>query len=198
MVESAANSQEDYLIDGLSFKLKPGASYVNERRSVTYHPQGSNIYSTYGTKLIKLLITGDNWLDPSTFRVLFDVVNRDPTAGKELRLIGGAHSFFKRMRILCNGAIVEDIDDYNRVSEMFSILTAADTRQNVAAEAFGKLFNLKDYEAGLVNCRNYRGIPSGDFQTLMFKPLSGLFNQPKMIPLRYCPITIELELCTND
>ena len=44
MVEAAANSQEDYLIDGLSFKLKPGASYVNDRRSVTYHPQGSNIY----------------------------------------------------------------------------------------------------------------------------------------------------------
>ena len=165
MVESAANSQEDYLIDGLSFKLKPGASYVNDRRSVTYHPQGSNIYTTYGTKLIKLLITGDNWLDPSTFRVLFDVVNKDTTAGKELRIIGGAHSFFKRMRILCNGAIVEDIDDYNRVSEMFSILTASDTRQNVAAEAFGKLFSIKDYEDGLVNSKNYHGIKAGDFQT---------------------------------
>ena len=47
MVESAANSQEDYLIDGLSFKLKPGASYVNERRSVTYHPQGSYIFDVW-------------------------------------------------------------------------------------------------------------------------------------------------------
>ena len=31
----------------------------------------------------------------------------------------------------------------------------------------------------------------------MFKPLSGILNQPKMIPLRYCPITIELELVNN-
>ena len=52
MVEAAANSQEYYLIDGLSFKLKPGASYINERKSVTFHPQGSNVYSPNGTKLI--------------------------------------------------------------------------------------------------------------------------------------------------
>ena len=55
MVEATANSIEDFLVDGLSFKLKKGASYINERKSVTYHPSGSNIYSTTGTKLIKLL-----------------------------------------------------------------------------------------------------------------------------------------------
>ena len=114
MVEATANSIEDVLVDALSFKLKPGASYVNERKSVTFHPQGSNIYSTNGTKLIKLLVTSGNWLDPSTFRVMFDVVNMDSTPTKELRVISGAHSFFKRMRILCNGQVVEDVDDYNR------------------------------------------------------------------------------------
>ena len=55
-MEGTANSVEDRLIDGLSFKHKPGASYVTERKSVTYHPQGSNIYSTNGTKLIKILL----------------------------------------------------------------------------------------------------------------------------------------------
>ena len=34
MVESHANATEDYLIDGLSFKMNPGASYVTNRRSV--------------------------------------------------------------------------------------------------------------------------------------------------------------------
>ena len=106
MVEATANSIEDVLVDALSFKLKPGASYVNERKSVTFHPQGSNIYSTTGTKLIKLLVTSDNWLDPSTFRVMFDVVNMDATPTKELRVISGAHLFFKRMRILCNGSVL--------------------------------------------------------------------------------------------
>ena len=50
-MEGVANTVEDRLVDGLSFQLKPGASYITERKSVTYHPQGSNIYSTNGTKL---------------------------------------------------------------------------------------------------------------------------------------------------
>ncbi len=67
MVEAIANGIEDQLIDGLSFKMNPGASYVIDRRSVTFHPQRSNIYRpTSGTKLIRILLTGDNWLDPST------------------------------------------------------------------------------------------------------------------------------------
>ena len=197
MVEAAANSTEDYLIDGLSFKLKPGASYINERKSVTYHPQGSNVYSPNGKKLIKLLITGDNWLDPSTFRVMFDLVNTDTVAKHELRTIGQPHSFFKRMRILCNGQICEDIDDYNRVSEMFSLLTSPHSRKNVAAEGFGQNFDIRDHTNDVNSSNNYRGIAPGDFQTVLFKPLSGIFNQPKMIPLRYCPITIELELVSD-
>ena len=49
-VEAMANGVEDQLIDGLSFKMQPGASYVIERKSVTYHPQGSNVYTpTAGT-----------------------------------------------------------------------------------------------------------------------------------------------------
>ena len=76
MVEAMANSVEDYLIDGLSFKMKGGASYITDRRSVTFHPSGSNIYKPTGwTKLIKLNITGDSWLDPSTCRIMFDLRN---------------------------------------------------------------------------------------------------------------------------
>lgn len=74
MVEAVANGVEDKLVDGLSFKLAPGASYVQDRRSVTFHPQGSNIYSpVQGTRMIKFLLSGDNWMDPSTFRIAFDL-----------------------------------------------------------------------------------------------------------------------------
>ena len=37
-MESHAQSVEDYLIEGLSFKLSPGASYVTNRRSVGFFP----------------------------------------------------------------------------------------------------------------------------------------------------------------
>ena len=40
-MESVANSVEDYLVDGLSFQLEQGASYVVNRRSCTFFPSGS-------------------------------------------------------------------------------------------------------------------------------------------------------------
>ncbi len=107
MVEAIANGIENKLIDGLSFKLHPGASYVTDRRSVTYHPQGSNIYKpSAGTKLIRILLTGDNWLDPSTLRVQV-TINNDETVTKNLFVLGGPHCFFRCMRILCSGQLTE-------------------------------------------------------------------------------------------
>ena len=189
MVEQIANGVEDKLIDGLSFKLHPGASYVTDRRSVTYHPQGSNIYKpSAGTKLIRILLTGDNWLDPSTLRVQF-TINNDETVTKNLYVLGGPHCFFRRMRILCAGQLVEDIDQYNRIHEMMSILTASESRGNNATEALGYNWDCdyvgKDYNTPI---KPAQGL------TVLFKPLSGLLNQNKMIPIRYAPITIELEL----
>ena len=80
MVEVIANSLEDTFIDGLSFKLAKAASYITSRRSCTYHPQCANIYTPQnGTKLIKISINGSDWLDPSTFRIMFDLYNTTPT-----------------------------------------------------------------------------------------------------------------------
>ena len=53
-MESHAQATEDYLIEGLSFKLAPGASYVTNRRSVTFYPQGGNSYAPKGVKVFKL------------------------------------------------------------------------------------------------------------------------------------------------
>ena len=115
---------------------------MTDRRSVTYHPQGSNIYKPgAGTKLIRILLTGDSWLDPSTFRVMFDLNNDETTATKALRPLGGPWTFFRRMRVLCAGQLVEDIMDYNRIHEMIHMKIASESRQNDAAEAFGNLWN---------------------------------------------------------
>ena len=94
-MEAISNGIEDKLIDSLQFKLKEGASYIND--SVTFYPQGSNIYKSSsggGTKVIKIMLTGNSWLDPSTFRVMFDVRNNDPDVTHELRPIGGPCFFF--------------------------------------------------------------------------------------------------------
>ena len=118
-MESHAQSVEDYLIDGLSFKLTPGASYITSRRSVTFFPTGGNANSPNGVKVIKVQLNGDGWLDPSTVRFGYTLQNLDTANNHQLRTLSGPGSFFRRMRITCGGDVVEDIDNYARTNEMF-------------------------------------------------------------------------------
>ena len=143
MVDAMVNSVKDYLIDGLSFKLSPGASYVTDRRSVSYWTAGSNIYSPgAGTRVARINLTGDGWLDPSTVRILYTLVNTatgetaEAQANKILRPISGPWSFFRRARCLVGGAIIDDVDHYNRVHEMLHILTSEANRDNDNVEGF--------------------------------------------------------------
>lgn len=195
MVESYANSVEDKLVDGLSFKLTEGASYINERKSVTFHPQGSNIYKPgAGTKLIKIALTGQDWLDPTTFRVMFDVVNN--TSNKRLLPVSGPWGFFRRVRLLAGGQLIEDIDYYNRVHEMMEILTASDSRINELVEGFG--YTVKEHGSNRIieHTNNISGVY--DRLTVAFKPLCGLLNQSKFIPLTYVQsLSLELEIVDN-
>ena len=50
-MEAISNGVEDYLIDGLSFKLPPGSSYITDRRKVTYWASGSNTYLSLKVEL---------------------------------------------------------------------------------------------------------------------------------------------------
>ena len=70
-MEHHAQSTDDALIGGLSYKLKPRASYVTNRRSVSYFASGGNTYSPNGVEVMEFNHTGCQWLDPSTFRVAF-------------------------------------------------------------------------------------------------------------------------------
>ena len=72
-----ARSIGDALICGLGTKLKPGASYVTNRRSVSYFASGGNTYSPNGVNVMEFNLTGDQWLDPSTFRVTFQLINNN-------------------------------------------------------------------------------------------------------------------------
>ena len=72
-MEHHAQSVGDALIGGLSYKLKAGASYVTNRRSVSYFAQGGNDYKPSGVRVMKFHLTGDQWMDPSTFRAAFQL-----------------------------------------------------------------------------------------------------------------------------
>jgi hypothetical protein len=193
MVDSMANSVEDYLIDGLSFKLQPGASYVSDRRSVNFFAAGSNVYtSSSGARVIRINLTGDGWLDPQTVRVSYTLVNNDATANHVLRPITGGWGFFRRARSLVGGAIIDDVDYYNRVHEMMHILTSKANRDNDDIEGFNTRWDADDWYNS--DYTNYTGLAPNTKKRISFKPLLGICNQPKYIPLSFAPITMEFEL----
>ena len=138
MVEAMANSVEYYLIDGLSFKLSPGASYVTNRRNASFYSSGAQEYiSNQGARVVRITINGDGWLDPSTVRLLMTVNNKDATANHTLRLISPPWSFFRRSRLLYAGQVCEDLDNYGRTHELFHVLTSKSNRENDDVQGFG-------------------------------------------------------------
>ncbi len=82
-------------------------------------------------------MTGDGWVDPSTIRVMFDLNNVTTTAGKFLRNVGGPWSYFRRMRLMAGGTVIEDIDNYARTHQQFHALVSPTQRQNDTIEGFG-------------------------------------------------------------
>ena len=185
-MESISNGVEDYLIEGLSFKLPPGSSYITDRRKCTYWASGSNIYKPLtGTKVVKFLINGEdgNWLDPSTLRIQFTLQNNS-TAGKFVRPLGGPHLFFRRVRIMVQNQLAEDILDYNRFHEMMFSLMPDNVRDNVDAEGFGYRWDdVQNKFIAAYTTDTLPGIASGASQTVCFKLMTGLTSQSKLIPI---------------
>ena len=191
-MEAHANGVDDILVDSLSFKLKNSAKYVVDRRSVSFHPSGSNVYKpNSGTKVLKMVLTGDSWLVPDSVRLMFTLSNNGD-GDKRSRTLSGPHSFWRRMRVLCGGQVVEDFD-YARTHEMLSLLHSSENRDDDDVEGFGQRYD-DAANAGAAAAHTLPGIAAGESRKVSFKLLSGLFNQKKWLPIRYCPITIELEL----
>ena len=118
-------SAEDILIDNLSFKLNKGASYINERRSVSFFPCGSNIYTpSSGQRVLKRALNAEDnsWLDSQSVMVYFTVENTDSSDNKRLRPLSPAYSFFRRVRLIAGNQLVDDTDYYNRSHHMMSCL----------------------------------------------------------------------------
>ena len=132
------------LTGGSNYQLKPGASYVTNRRSVSYFASGSNQYSPNSVEVMKFSLAGDQWLDPSTFRVMFPLNNAgnvdaaEGTATKTLEpLSWNPAVFFRRARIIAGGVVVEDIDNFNRLPLMLSALKTEEEQNCTASEGFG-------------------------------------------------------------
>ena len=170
-MEHHAQSIDDALIGGLSCKLKAGASYVTNRRSVSYFASGGNTYSPNGDKVMERNLTGDQWLDPSTFRVAFQLNNNNGTNGDGLQIMvqpltWNPAVFFRRARLICGGQVVGDIGGFNSLSLMLTDLLSEDDQHDIGCEGFGVFDFVKGAAAQAADKRKVTGKPIMIYQAM--------------------------------
>jgi hypothetical protein len=92
--------------------------------------------------------------------------------------------------------MIEDIEEYGRVHEMFSMLQSSARRYNSHAEGWGST----DLHSATLNFPGAPDpIPGNSARTVVVKLLSSFLTQGKAIPLNMVPVVIELELAgAND
>ena len=121
-------------------------------------------------------------------------------------LVGIQLLFFRRARLICGGQVIEDTDDLNRPSLMLTDLLPEDDQHDIACKGFVNFGFVKD-EGPAQTADERKGYRQTDHdlsssvglaRRVQFKPMLGLFSQEQLIPLRYCPIQIELELVNQQ
>ena len=113
---------------------------------------------------MKFNITGDQWLDPSTFRVAFQLNNHNGSNSSNVPIMVQPLScnpalFFRRARLICGGQVVEDIDSFNRLSLMLTDLLPEDDQSDIACECFGNVDFVKGEAAQAGDQRKITGRP---------------------------------------
>ena len=165
-------------------------------------------------------IVADQWLDPSTFRVMFTLYDLNPASPINVTkpLHWNPAVLFRRCRVSCSGAVIEDIDDFNRLSSMMTALKPVDGQKHIAMQGFGLFDRVNDSadqevtdwttgRDGLEDADERESYRVGDWdeasaikkqRTVLFKLMLGIIDQEKLIPLRYAPLQIEFELVSNS
>ena len=102
-----AGQSNDEILESLSYKLGPTSEYIQQRRQSRFHPSGASSYSSNTTQIARIELKGQGgYLDMSTLKICFRLAE---TGGAlPLILSGGPHAPVSRIRVFCQGSLVED------------------------------------------------------------------------------------------
>ena len=187
-----AGQSNDEILESLSYKLGPTSEYIQQRRQSRFHPSGASSYSSNTTQIARIELKGQGgYLDMSTLKICFRLAE---TGGQlPLVLSGGPHALVSRIRVFCQGSLVEDCSHYGRVHHLFTeLMVPSNWRLNQAVET-----NLKSHEileTPFVKDQIFpEVIEPGEYATVLFTPSAlGIMNCGKLWPIELAPLTLEL------
>ena len=120
----------------LNLQANPRAPYVVSRNQVTsYCPQ--NVITHTGTNVMQFkLASSDQWRDPKSVIIAFDIKN---TAATPLEFLStDMQVLFSRLQVMMGGTVVEDHPQhYNRLTTFLNKLQSTDTILETSSFALG-------------------------------------------------------------
>ncbi len=138
----AAHGQEQLIPELDPNVYSNQAGYIISREQCTTHCPTVAI-SPGGVRTAKISIVDGNFLDLSTLHFSF-LLRNNAANGAEgvpgnplLPLSAIPHSFWRRLRVTCNGAVVDDISNLSRVEEQISRFMSTNKRRNMGDAGFG-------------------------------------------------------------
>ena len=130
---SSGGPELDTLVGPLRYGLDPQGSYVQSRRQSTTF-SNVNSASPAGVKTITINVgSSSEWLDPSTVLLSFLVTNTDATnalfpAAPEASIL------FERLQIRLGSSLVEDIQDFNKLTHIMTKMSMGPQKKMDAAQ----------------------------------------------------------------
>jgi hypothetical protein len=146
-------------------------------------------------KLLRFALADQTgWLMGDTLRLVMTIHNAK--AALLQPAVDSPASMFRRVRLIANGSsVIEDIEEYGRVHQIFSLLQSSGRRYNAHTEGWGS----SDLHTATFNDPGDPDpIPGNSARTVVVKLLSSFLTQGKAIPLNMVPVVVELELGGAD
>ena len=83
---------------------------------------------------MKIMLNGSYWLGPRTCKLVMHITH--DTGSAITPRVAGPWGMFRRMRLLCGGQIVEDIDQCGCLPELFHMMKPSEKRAHDSIEGF--------------------------------------------------------------
>ena len=180
---------EANLLESLSYDLPPASTAVVDlKQNCRAYPTSASTLVPNGTKTCRIRLGGNDFVDPSSIRLMYTLTNTHATA--PLCPTVGPWGPFGLMRLLSNGCEVDNFPAYNRFHELHAWrLMTMEQQASEAVYGWHSAWNGTPHPSP-------GQIAPGASITVSFKPLLSLFTAGKSLPLRYSPLELEATLCS--
>ena len=179
------------LLPGFDYSIVPSSTAVVDRKQgKCAYPTSASSLSQSGTRTCRIPIGSDGFCDSSSVRLEFTINNLD--SAKDMKFWAGPWGAWGTVRLLSQGTEIERVDIYGRHHELFGfqLLPLQDQWTEVAVCGLHG-----SWEAGMEQLQPKEGkIEKSERAIVMHKLHLSLFNSHKILPLRFCPLDLELTL----